>query len=166
MRAGRFAFEGRSVTYSATGPTPTICYHEAGHAVMALHLGVQKLLRVRLTPTDPARGGVCEFGASAPTPRAGILSACAGHAAEAVLAGREPSRRSGRDDQRAFELALALTGSTSAACRLVLELRAEARRILAAPHRWPAVFAVAEALHRRGELTGAEVYRVALDALK
>jgi hypothetical protein len=48
----------------------------------------------------------------------------------------------------------------------VLELRAEARRILARPDRWPAVAAIAAALHARGRLDGTEAHWLALQALR
>lgn len=145
---------------------PLIACHEAGHAVVAFHLGTCGVIELRLTPGDADRGGVCRYGTvPAGDPRHEILLSCAGHAAEAVLLGREPTRRSARDDQRAFEVALSVAGSIPAANALVMALRVQAREILSRADRWVAVVAIAEALHQRGKLTGAEAHRIALAAL-
>ncbi len=145
---------------------PPIAFHEGAHAVMAFHFGTARVVELRLTPNDAQRGGVCVFGSTAPDPRHAVLIELAGHAAEELLSGRPPAQRSGRDDARAFRHALAAAGTVPAARALVLDLRAEAVRILGRSDRWPAVSAIASALHTRGRLDGGEAHRIALVAIR
>lgn len=153
-----------------TSEARRIAYHEAGHAVMAWHLGSRRVIEVALTPGDLMHAGVCRSGPALITDKYllavhDILIHSAGHAAEAVLLGSAPPRSRASDSDKAQVLARRLQRGVTAGDQFFADLHAWARELIESPKLWPAVEYVAAALVSFGSLDGRCVEQVCRAAL-
>jgi hypothetical protein len=159
--------------------TLATAYHEAGHAVVAQHLG-RGVRLIELTPGNEERAGRCHLHRLRRDPDEGmndrdllswavpeILISLAGQLAEARFKARNPIRWTHHgDDSNAIDYALKVTqGSTDEATALCSWLFLRARGMVWRDAIWRRIVAVAEELASSGKLTGAEVRRIGKDAL-
>ena len=130
-------------------------YHEAGHAVMALHHG----RTIHLVSARPSSRwlGVCHFGKGrtktpADVVEAEILIALSGMAAEKMAGGSYNLLGAGSD----IDLAGVWAGDRAGrnAERLLQRMLDKAEHILGKPHLWNAVTAIAKELGLKTELSG------------
>ncbi len=133
-------------------------YHEAGHAVVAIKVGVP-VSRVRI---GDAAGGLCEIPAHRARSKvhadlAGMVVDLAGGIAEQLLTG-VPSSGSGMDRQHAATKAAALASSGLQADEL--HRRALGVAGLKVLTSLPEIERVAAALVEHGTLTGKAVWRL------
>jgi hypothetical protein len=162
---------GKNEMKKSNIPIEFTAYHEAGHAVVAIHLGLARQ-NITIKPDKDYLG--CVTG---PNPRFGydvsskrqrnsifrdeIISLYAGAEAEKIMNPNFDATMSADDDNQAFDL---LRNYPVRGCSFVgddvylayLEkLRREARRVVR--QLWPAIEIIAQELQRRGELNSEEV---------
>ena len=149
-----------------------VAFHEAGHFVMALHVGM-RVVRVEIYDATFGGGLTTAMGGRYWTdlllyrlggPVADLLQWASDDERHSMPLPRDKSNES--DHVKAWEAALTtgLPGDEVGA-RFVLEnCDRVARRVLW--NRWHEVEAVAAALHRRGKLTGSQAASIARDARK
>jgi hypothetical protein len=149
------------VTSRASGMQRAICFHEAGHAAVAVALGLGVAF-VSAAPHDPhtLHRPVSRHAAQL---QALLVTDLCGPLAEARAIGCVPPWASADDEVNAWHRALALRalaghrGDTAGARRLVEAARQTAA--LCVDRYWPAIAAVATMLLGR-DLTGVEVARL------
>jgi hypothetical protein len=151
-------------------------YHEAGHAAVAVMLGLQ-LERVELTPDHPVHAGRCLEKVDDPN----ALSLAVELGEEAVirpqimilLAGRAAQQKGEFDhvpggDQHDLETALRIAtlmvGPENDAESLLAELLIETRTLLDSPPVWAGVEALAGELLLKGSVEGNKAHRILGDA--
>jgi hypothetical protein len=162
---------------SPTHDSETIAaaYHEAGHAGVAVHLGL-KLEQVGLTPDHPVHFGYCLEQVDDPH----SLSRAVEKGDEEILlpqirvllAGREAQRKSGfdcvpggdgQDLETARRVAATMVGCKVKAEELITTLRADTRRMLDAPAVWAGVEALVSQLLQDGTVEGEKAHRILQD---
>lgn len=151
-------------------------YHEAGHAVMLLMLG-RSVTRATIRPEGDFLGQVRRrppkvdrewHGVDWATRRwaeTTIMFALAGPEAEERLTGRRDDAGAAQDDETVVEIAEGIEGGDETKDAYLTWLRLKVRDYVNSQLFWSQVEAVADALLERETLTGAEVRRVARQAL-
>jgi hypothetical protein len=144
-------------------------YHEAGHATVAVWLGLQ-LARVELTPNHPVHMGCC--WEKVDDPHGLCLAVELGDEKvirpqiKVLLAGRVAQQKGGFDDlpgdshdlETALKVATLMVGCVSKAEELLDELRIDTLRLLDVPKVWAGVEALASKLLLKGTLVGDEAH--------
>lgn len=151
-------------------------YHEAGHATVAVWLGLQ-LARVELTPNHPVHSGCC--WEKVDDPHALCLAVELGDEKvirpqiKILLAGRAAQQKGGFDDipngdshdiETALKVARLMVGCAAKAEELLNELRIDTRKLLDMPKVWAGVEALASKLLLKGALVGDEAHRILAEA--
>ncbi len=151
-------------------------YHEAGHATVAVWLGLQ-LARVELTPDHPVHSGCC--WEKVDDPHALCIAVELGDEKvirpqiKILLAGWAAQQKSGFDDvpggdsydlEIALKVAMLMVGCTSKAEELLDQLRNDTRRLLDVPAVWAGVEALANELIREGTVWGERAHRILNEA--
>jgi hypothetical protein len=167
---------GRSPDPDRSAPGLLTAHHEAGHAVVAVALGLG-LKQVSIVGDRDALGRTDLIG-NWPQQRPGfdprssedrrlaeswILLALAGEYADARHGGRDPDPESAGalwDFRRAAELAERLFARPGEQAAYLEEMRRRARDFVGDPVRWGQIAAVAMQLGRDGELDGEQVGRI------
>ena len=156
--------------------TIATAYHEAGHAAVAVWLGLQ-LARVELTPNHPVHSGCC--WEKVDDPHALCLAVelgdgeVIGPQIKILLAGRVAQQKGGFDDvpdsdhhdlETALKVATLMVGSVSEAEKLLDELRIDTRKLLDVPRVWAGVQAIVCELLREGTVEGERAHRILAEA--
>jgi len=146
---------------------PSIAYHEAGHAAVAVYFRIG-LKRVSVVP-DPNYDGICSQvqqtwfekldreDSDSITKKAErqMMVALAGPEAQRKFAPTSIRRHQARGDIKAvFECAFSICGSAEEASALVELLRIRTRNLLGMPFVWKGVKALAKQLLKRNEISG------------
>jgi ATP-dependent Zn protease len=144
-------------------------YHEAGHAVMMLHLGV-RFRTVTIVPEEDSLGHVLKHKVRNFRPDIEmnartlfsidqqIMCSLAGPAAEARFAGRYNRRGAKWDHDNAAKLVDYLAGEGAGEYALYLRLyKLRAKNMVNSLHFWKQVQSVAQSLLNRQTMTGEEV---------
>jgi ATP-dependent Zn protease len=152
-------------------------YHEAGHAVMAIHL--KRAIRyVTIEPTDDSLGHIL----NTPMPKFDpddeiepkdfrlvereILVCLAGGAAEYRLTGRRNHRGAAGDDRNALDLASAVYGSDDVAAKYLEFMYARVRQLIESPPLWIRVEGLAAALLTHKRLNARQAKDAYIEALQ
>jgi len=154
-----------------------VAYHEAGHAVMRLHLG-RRLVRVTIKPKGDSLGHMLQpktkidiqwFGEDWRTRRwaeTEIMVSMAGPEAEKRLTGRRNNAGAVSDGENVANVAMKAEGDGELATAFIRWLELKVAACLASPAVWVQVEAVAAALLERETLSGEEVRSTACRAFK
>lgn len=151
-------------------------YHEAGHAAVAVWLGLQ-LERVELTPDHPIHAGCCREKVDDPY----ALSLAVELGEERVirpqiqilLAGRAAQEKSGFDDlpggdghdlEMALRVAKLMVGCPAKAEELLDHSLVETRSLLDVTAVWAGVEALTDELLLKGIVEGDEAHRILAEA--
>ena len=135
---------------------PATCYHEAGHAVMALAMG-RSIQKVSAVPNS-LRLGVVEFKKGSAKQaddwiEAEILIALAGPLAEAMFTGIFDPNGAGRDLRAVRKYAADRVGDRQAE-RYERRMLAKAEYLMRDDATWNAVEAIAKELMEKGTISG------------
>jgi len=144
-------------------------YHEAGHAVARVRLGLP-IRKVTIVEKDDSYGHVAfqypkwfkpDTMELTPSRRIKIeneiIAGLAGHAAELIYSGRNNWSGSSSDMDRLVDLALYVTGSEAQLNAYLNWLQIRTIDFLRAPLNWLAVENVAQELLKKGSLSAKEV---------
>lgn len=144
-------------------------YHEAGHAVARVRLGLS-IKKVTIVEKDDSYGHVAfqypkwlkpDRMELTPSRRIKIeneiIAGLAGHATELIYSGRNNWSGSSSDRDRLIDLALYITGSEAQLNAYLNWLQIRTIDFLQAPFNWLAVENVAQELIKKGSLTAQEV---------
>ncbi len=152
-------------------------YHEAGHAAVAVWLGL-RLERVELTPDHPVHSGCCREKVD--DPQALSLAVELGDEGvirpqiKILLAGREAQQKGGvdhvpdgdrQDVETALKVATLMVGCESKAEALLAQSLTETRRLLDLPAVWAGVEALAGELLLKGTVGGDEAHGILAAAI-
>lgn len=132
-------------------------YHEAGHAVMALLMG-RSIQKVSIIPSQN-RLGACTLQKGRAKQvqdklEAEILILLAGMAAEGRKSGRYNVQGARQDLQAVERLALARSGNSGQATKLIHKLLDKAQHLLADKATWTAVKVIAAELIEHESISG------------
>lgn len=132
-------------------------YHEAGHAVMALLMG-RSIQKVSIIPSQN-RLGSCSIQKGRAKQvqdklEAEILILLAGMAAEGRKSGRYNVQGAGQDLQMVEKLAMARSGNTRQATKMVHKMLDKTQHLLANKATWSAVKVIAEELLEHETISG------------